>query len=83
VQQRLPDYPLRREGSHGAKQATSKRWGYETFRIPAITYEVGDNTDRALIRTVARTAAEEMMRVLLSAAAEGRLPVHPPKGKLP
>ena len=73
VQERLPEYQLRREGSHGGKQATSKRWGYATYRIPAITYEVGDNTDRALIRTVARAAAAEMMRILLNDAADGRL----------
>lgn len=75
LQKRLPDYQLRREGGHGAKQATSKHWAYETFRIPAITYEIGDDTDRSLIRTVAHAAAEEMMRILLSDAADGRLPL--------
>ena len=74
VERRLPDYQLRRDGSHGTKQATAKYWGYETFRVPSITYEVGDTTDRDLIRTVAHTAAEEMMRILLHDAANRRLP---------
>jgi hypothetical protein len=28
-------------------------------------YEIGDNTDRALLETVAATAAREMMRLML------------------
>lgn len=74
VQKKLPDYHVRRERSHGDALATAKSWGYETFRVPAITYEVGDSTDRSLIRSVACTAAEALMHVLLRAAAEGRLP---------
>jgi hypothetical protein len=35
------------------------------MEVPAVIYEVGDSTDRRLIRDVARTAAEEMMRLLL------------------
>jgi len=35
------------------------------MKVPAVIYEVGDNTDRTLIRAVARTAAKEMMRLLL------------------
>lgn len=36
------------------------------MEVPAVIYEVGDNTDRELIRQVARTAAEAMMRLLLA-----------------
>jgi len=63
--ERFPDYDLRRDGTHGSKLNTSKRWVYELLRVPAITYEIGDRTDRELIRTITRGSAEEMMRLLL------------------
>jgi predicted deacylase len=74
VHERLPEYQFRRDGSHENGQATSKAWGYGTYRIPAITYEVGDNTDRSQVRKVASTAAEEMMRLLLGYPAGEKLP---------
>ncbi|NLF73550.1 MAG: peptidase M14 [Candidatus Anammoximicrobium sp.] len=74
VQQQLPEYRVRREGSAAGKLALAAPWAYRTFRIPAITYEVGDNTPRPLIRTVARAAGETLMRTLLADAAQGRLP---------
>ena len=47
------------------------------FGGPLRVYEVGDNTDRALIRSVARTSAEEMMRLLLGELeSESPLPEH-------
>lgn len=77
VQQAVPAYQVRREPSHGSKQPMSASWAYRTFHIPAITYEVGDNTDRKRIATVARAASEAMMNVLLSDAAAGRLTASP------
>jgi hypothetical protein len=74
LHERLPEYQFRRDSTHQTGQATSKAWGYATYRIPAITYEVGDNTDRTLVRKVARTAAEEMMRLLLGYAVAEKLP---------
>ena len=43
------------------------QWAHRTFGAPSITYEFSDNTDRAEIRQVVRTAAEEMMRLLVPA----------------
>ena len=83
LHERLPDYQFRRDGSHGNGQATSKAWGYATYRIPAITYEVGDNTDRLLVHKVARTAAEEMMRLLLGYSAGEKLPSTTPEPAKP
>jgi len=71
LQARLPDYSVHRVGSHGAKLKTSKRWVYHVFGCPSITYELGDHTDRALIRQTARTAAEEMMRLLVAEVDSG------------
>jgi predicted deacylase len=61
---RVPRYTVRQVATAGDKP-TSTKWGYETFRVPSITYECGDNTDRVLLRRVARCAAEEMMTLLL------------------
>jgi hypothetical protein len=36
-----------------------------TFNAPALTYEVGDETDRKLIKKVAATAAEKLMKILI------------------
>jgi predicted deacylase len=62
---RLPNYEAKREASPVPTPTTSTYWAHDTFGIPAITYEIGDNTDRALLRTVAATAAQEMMRLML------------------
>ena len=66
IDARFPDYEVRRDGGHGVDSPTSKNWVHRTFGIPAITYEFGDETDRALIRKIASGAAEEMMRLMLS-----------------
>lgn len=65
IRDRFPDYRFAREDGHNAGLPTSKAWAHETFGIPAITYELGYNTDRDLIRKVCAGAAEEMMRILL------------------
>jgi hypothetical protein len=62
---RLPEYEVRTEPNAGTRPL-SKVWARRTLGIPAVIYEVGDNTDRRLIRSVARTAAEEMMSLLLA-----------------
>jgi hypothetical protein len=65
LETRLPEYEAKREASPVPRPTTSTYWGHHTFGIPAITYEIGDNTDRALLKTVAATAAREMMRLML------------------
>jgi hypothetical protein len=63
IQQRFPDYRLRREAKHGAS-TTSKAWVHRVLGAPAITYEFGDKTDQQQIRRLARGAADEMMQSL-------------------
>ena len=46
-------------------------WAHVTLGIPAITYEIGDNTDRASLRRLATGAAEDTMTLLLQAKAAG------------
>lgn len=65
IDERFPNYEVKRNGGHGIDSPTSKNWVHNTFGVPAITYEYGDETDRDLIRRLARAAAEEMMRLML------------------
>jgi dipeptidyl-peptidase-4 len=67
---RFPDYQFAREDAHNVGVPTSKAWAYDTFGCAAITYELGYNTDRGLIRQVSTGAAEEMMKVLLEEAGK-------------
>lgn len=62
---RFPGYSFDRDDKHNVGAATSKSWAYDTFGCPGITYELGYETERPLIRDVAAGAAEEMMRLLL------------------
>lgn len=58
-------YKFTREQSPNSDKPVSKNYMYSTYGIPAITYEVGDNTDRKSIAIAAEVFAEEMMRTLL------------------
>jgi cytosolic carboxypeptidase protein 6 len=60
----LPHYEVS-DAPSGLGSPTSRNWFYQQYRTTALTYEVGDNTDAALIREVAATAARGMMQVLL------------------
>jgi cytosolic carboxypeptidase protein 6 len=66
---RLPDYRFERDEAHNVGLPTSKSWAYETFGCAGITYELGYNTDRDLIKKVSAAAAEEMMQLLLTESA--------------
>lgn len=67
LKEQMPEYKVKRSGSHSPTSVTSKGWGYETFGVPSITYEVGYNTDRDLIRRQTTVTSDEMMRLLLEA----------------
>ena len=62
---RLPGYTVNEEPAHNADSPVAKNWVYEAFGVPTITYEIGDETDRAYIRTLGRAAAEATMSQLL------------------
>lgn len=67
IQREFPDYKLHRDPSYDPDGTTSKAWGYKQFGCPSITYELGDETDRAQIKQITTVAAEEMMSLLLKA----------------
>ena len=49
---------------HNSGGATSKNYFFQRFRIPATTYEVGDETDRTEIRDSAVTFADAFVEAL-------------------
>ena len=62
AQAELPGYPFlveRRNANPGS--GTSKNWFHRTYDIPAYTYEVGDETDRAAIRRAASLLAQSFL----------------------
>lgn len=69
LQERLPAYAVKRSSTTTPTLTTSHNWAHATFGIPAITYEIGDDTDRALLQQIAGAAAEEMMKKLLALKA--------------
>jgi hypothetical protein len=77
LQKRVPDYHVNREKSPTPTPVTTAYWAHHTFGIPGITYEIGDNTDRAMLKRVAAAAAQEMMSLMLGVKDE---PPAPPIG---
>jgi predicted deacylase len=51
--------------AEGSGSRPSRNWFYREFGAPAVTYEVGDDTDPEQARTVAAAAARAMMALLL------------------
>jgi cytosolic carboxypeptidase protein 6 len=61
----MPDYTVN-QSFHGVESATSKNWIYKQFGTEAVTYEVGDETDRRLLKHIGETAADALMQELLT-----------------
>nr|WP_070959917.1 M14 family metallopeptidase [Hyphomonas sp. Mor2] len=61
----VSDYPFDRQGAHNVNLPTSKTYIFERFGVPAITYELGDETGRTVIDQTAKIFAQEMMTLLL------------------
>lgn len=70
IQRRFPHYRVNRSPSEPVRLTTSQSWVYKTLKVPAITYELGDNTDRSLLRQVSEGAAQELMTLLLAAGGQ-------------
>lgn len=68
LEEELPHYQVE-DSPSGLATPTSRNWFYREFGAPALIYEVGDGTDRALIREVAATAARGTMEILLDELA--------------
>lgn len=66
MQQIYADYEVEAVPGYNVESGVSKSWISQVFGVPAITVEIGDETTRAMINSLAVIAAEEMMTVLLS-----------------
>lgn len=80
IARRFPGDTVERTGSHNANEWTFKRWAFERFAAPGITWEIGSGTPHDRIARFVPGAAEEAMRILLEriphasgAPAPGRL----------
>lgn len=69
LQERMPDYAVNRKAGHQAGYSTAKTWVFETYRVPSVTFEIGDETPRDLIARLGAEAARAMMETLLEDAA--------------
>lgn len=67
VKDRLSDdvYSFTREANKTSERPVSKNYMYRTYGIPAMTFEIGDNTDTESINTASEVFAEELMRLML------------------
>ncbi len=63
---RMPGYDVVIEANHSPGSNVSKGSVYDRYGAPTVTFEVGDETDRALIRRIGREAAIAMMEELLA-----------------
>jgi len=63
--QRLPDFDFKHDPRPPSGQDNTKNYFFGRYGIPAITYEIGDEVDRAAIESSTPVFAEEMMRLLL------------------
>ncbi len=77
-QERMPDYEVNRDARHAVGRPISKAYAYDTYGAPGITFEIGDETDRALICRIGRESALAMMATMLE-VPEPELPLSNPQ----
>ena len=71
IKHRFPDYPLNdKPGS--LERGVSKNWLFKALRVPAVTYEAGDETPRDTIQEIADYAATALMTLLLEKVEQTR-----------
>lgn len=63
-------YPFERAQRHNSDLPTSKNYMHSRYNIPAITYEVGDETPRNALNDAAVIFAQDMMTILIKDAAQ-------------
>ncbi|MGI1680106.1 MAG: hypothetical protein K6L75_15300 [Cellvibrionaceae bacterium] len=70
ISEKRPDFLFNRSKRSSNGNPTFKQWFNTEYAVPSISYEMGDNTDRELIKDIAKIAAEEMMRELLASRCQ-------------
>jgi len=66
LQERMPDYEVARDARHVVGRPISKAYVFDTYGVPGVTFELGDETDRKLIDRIGREAAIAMMETLMA-----------------
>ncbi|GAA5059157.1 M14-type cytosolic carboxypeptidase [Erythrobacter westpacificensis] len=69
-QARVPNYEVVEEPGYSAGRGVSKNWIYDEYGVPTATFELGDETDRELVKTLGTAAARAMMKTLLETESE-------------
>ncbi|WP_298468746.1 M14-type cytosolic carboxypeptidase [uncultured Erythrobacter sp.] len=64
-QERMPGYEVTRDARHTVGRPISKGYSFDTYGVPGITFEIGDETDRELIKRIGRESAIALMVTLL------------------
>lgn len=67
---RRPEFEFKHDPRPRSGQSNTKNFFFDRYRIPAFTYEIGDEEDRAAIADTTPVFAEEMMRLMLEYSAE-------------
>jgi len=62
---RISDYPFELEQKATTSTGVGKNYVFARYGIPAVTFEVGDETDRNVTRAAAKVFAEELMQLML------------------
>lgn len=62
----MPGYNVVRDARHTVGRPISKAYGFDMYGIPAVTFELGDETHRDLIKQIGQQAAIAMMETLLA-----------------
>ena len=60
-----PDFKVIQKPGNNPDLGVFKQYFADNFNVHAITYEMGDNTDRAFIKELAADAANELMRTMM------------------
>ena len=70
ARERLPDFKFKHDARAATDQPNTKNYFFKRYGIPAITYELGDESDRDQIAAASPVFAEEMMRLMLEQPAD-------------
>lgn len=70
---RRPDFDFKHDARPRSDQPNTKNYFFDRYRIPAITYEIGDEEDREAVADTTPVFAEEMMRLLLETSEDDQL----------
>lgn len=66
----LSSFVVRNVPGTSPDRGVFKQYIADTYKVHAVTYEMGDNTSRAMVSSVAKSAAKTLMEAMLAAPAD-------------